>query len=109
MKTRIILAIALVFIIAFAIQIISRKKIKQSPLVTEPTLITEEKQAAYHIARWKYEADMIKDPVTGLVPYGMREKEIEFARTIPVRNSPGSFSRTSVQNKIGRASCREWK
>src|SRR5687768_2016819 len=98
MKTRIILAVALVFIIAFAVQIISRKNIQQSPLDSEPSLIAEEKQAAYHIARWKYEADMIKDPITGLVPYGMREKEIEFARTIPVRNSPGSFSRTSVQN-----------
>lgn len=98
MKTRTFLLITLVFIISFITHIISKENSQQNHVSKEPTLRVEEKQAAYHFARWKYEADMIKDPVTGTVPYGMREREIEFARTIPERNQAGFFSRNNIQN-----------
>ncbi len=58
----------------------------------------EIKQTAYHFLRWKYDADMIKDPITGKVPIGMREQEIEFAKTIPIRNTVFGNARTASQN-----------
>ncbi|TBR18580.1 MAG: T9SS type A sorting domain-containing protein [Chitinophagaceae bacterium] len=58
----------------------------------------EIKQSAYHLLRWKYDADMIKDPTTGEIPIGMREHEIEFAKTIPIRNLSNSVNRTASQN-----------
>lgn len=68
--------------------------------LSKPTsnTIEENKQSAYHFLRWKYDADLIKDPVTGEVPMGMREHEIEFAKTIPIRNLSNSVNRTASQN-----------
>ncbi|HLF47176.1 MAG TPA: T9SS type A sorting domain-containing protein [Chitinophagaceae bacterium] len=68
-------------------------------LAKEETLNgNEEKSAAYHYLRWKYEADMIRDPVTGAVPFGLREQEIEFSKTMPVRFASSPNNRTSVVN-----------
>src|SRR5436190_5698609 len=58
----------------------------------------EEHEAAYQYLRWKYEADMIKDPTTGEALFGLRDQEIEFARTIPQRNTPSGLARLTTQN-----------
>ncbi len=58
----------------------------------------EENEAAYQYLRWKYEADMIKDPTTGEALFGLRDQEIEFASTIPVRNTSSSVARLTTQN-----------
>jgi len=95
MKTRIIVSIAFVFFIALLIPFSFSKTVKKNIAGQEAT---EENEAAYTYLRWKYEADMIKDPVTGEVPVGMREREIEFAKTIPVRGSFFTSARTNIQN-----------
>ena len=58
----------------------------------------EENEAAYQYLRWKYEADMIKDPTTGEALFGLRDQEIEFARTIPERNTSPGTARLTIQN-----------
>ena len=58
----------------------------------------EEKEAAYQYLRWKYEADLIKDPTTGEARFGLRDQEIDFASTIPQRSASSSTSRLTIQN-----------
>src|SRR6186997_3022654 len=58
----------------------------------------EEHEAAYQYLRWKYEADMIKDPTTGEALFGLRDQEIEFASTIPGRNNSSGLARLTTQN-----------
>jgi hypothetical protein len=41
---------------------------------------------------------MIQDPTTGQPLFGLRYREIEFAKTIPVRTGYSPFARTSAQN-----------
>jgi hypothetical protein len=98
MKTRIFVSLILVWAVALLVQLIRTGAKKGKPVTPEPTFVTEEKQAAYQLARWKYDADMIKDPVTGEIPIGMREQEIEFAKTIPVRYTNSGVVRTVAQN-----------
>jgi hypothetical protein len=98
MKTRIIISTTLVFLIALLFQLFFRNTVSKYNSNQEPLLINEEKQASYQYLRWKYEADMIKDPVTGNVPMGMREQEIEFARKIPARYFSSASARTAIQN-----------
>ena len=98
MKTRAIISSILLFLVVLFVQLFN-SRIKHVYLITEELVSDkEEKSAAYHYLRWKYEADMIKDPVTGEVPFGMREREIEFAKTIPIRYGTSSNNRTSVLN-----------
>lgn len=47
----------------------------------------ENRSASYIDARYKYELDMLKDPATGKIPEGIFEKELEFAKTLPVKSS----------------------
>jgi len=98
MKIRMVIAALLVFLAAWVFPLLLQKKETNKPAAAELILPAGEKQAAYHYLRWKYEADMIKDPVTGQVPFGMREQEIEFSKTIPVRNISPGMARTAVQN-----------
>jgi hypothetical protein len=56
-----------------------------------------ENEAINHYMRWKYDADMIKDPTTGEV-LDLRDKEIEFAKTIPERLTSSPFARVHTQN-----------
>jgi hypothetical protein len=41
---------------------------------------------------------LIKDPTTGEALFGLRDQEIEFARTIPQRNAPSGLARLTNQN-----------
>ncbi len=47
----------------------------------------ESQNASYIEARQKYEYDMLKDPATGKIPDGIFEKEMQFAKTLPVRSA----------------------
>ena len=58
----------------------------------------EEKEAAYQYLRWKYEADMVKDPTTGQALFGLRYQEIEFTRNIPQRHTSSPMARLQTQN-----------
>jgi hypothetical protein len=49
-----------------------------------------EKEPAYFIeARARYEYDLLKDPRTGKIPEAIFEKELAFARRLPVRKDEG--------------------
>ena len=97
MKTKILIPVSLVFLISLTIQLLVKESNNKTYSANE-TISSEEEPSAYQYLRWKYEADMIRDPATGNVPFGMREQEIEFAKTIPVRTSSSLFSRTASQN-----------
>lgn len=45
----------------------------------------EEQEASFTEARMKYEFDLLKDPKTGKIPVGIFAKEIDFAKTLPVK------------------------
>src|SRR6188474_575202 len=97
MKRRVIVSIAVVFVVALGILMLTNRPAGKQELADEEEEI-EENEAAYHYMRWKYEADMIKDPTTGEALFGLRDREIEFARTIPERNGSSSTARLTVQN-----------
>ena len=85
---------ALVFVVALGFLLLVNKtggydKLSQDEFSKK----NEEKEAAYHYLRWKYEADMVKDPTTGEALFGLRDQEIEFARTIPQRNTSSPVAR----------------
>ena len=61
-------------------------------------LENEEQGASYQQYRWKYEADMIKDPATGKIPYHILEQELEFAGKMPVKENSGSSARINALN-----------
>ena len=100
MKTRIIISALIILIVAFLFRVSVRKTDRKNFSNEKSLFENEEQQAAYQYLRWKYDADMIKDPVTGEIPMGMRDQEIEFAKTIPVRStiSSSNNSRVLVQN-----------
>lgn len=44
---------------------------------------TKDEKAIFTKARAQYEYDLLKDPVTGKIPYGIHETEMAVARTLP--------------------------
>jgi len=53
--------------------------------------------AAFVEARARYEFDLVKDPRTGTIPEGIREKEMALARTLPEREG----SQPAVAARLG--------
>ncbi|HET6769194.1 MAG TPA: hypothetical protein VFH08_17410, partial [Chitinophagaceae bacterium] len=101
MKRRVIVSGALVFVVALGILMLTNKpggKQQGRRELAHGPKENEENPAAYHYLRWKYEADLIKDPTTGEALFGLRDREIAFARTIPQRNASSSVARLTVQN-----------
>ena len=100
MKYRVIGVAALLFVTAVGSYFVFTKS-KDKEITKEFEGLEEEEdkeqQAAFQYQRWKYEADMVRDPTTGEALFGLREQETEFARTIPERNSSSPFSRL-IQN-----------
>jgi hypothetical protein len=100
MKRKVIALVAFVFLIAtVSLLFTHRSKInlrgqKENEVYEE----NEENEAAYQYLRWKYEADMIKDPTTGEALFGLRDREIDFARTVPERFTSSPASRLTIQN-----------
>jgi len=96
MKIRVIVSVVLVFLVALGFQFLI-KKMDNRPQHSEEELISEN-EAAYHYMRWKYEADMIKDPSTGEALFGLRDQEVDFAKTIPERFISSLTARIQTQN-----------
>jgi hypothetical protein len=87
MKRRVIVPVALVFFVTLGFLLLVKKPAGKELSHDEFSEENEEHEAAYHYLRWKYEADMIKVPTTGEALFGLRDHEIEFAGTIPQRNT----------------------
>src|SRR6188472_3749768 len=102
MRLKAIVSLVVVFVIALGVQLSINRPGENRAIgkeIEEKNEEMEENEAAYQYLRWKYEADMIKDPTTGEALFGLRNQEVEFARTIPQRNtsSPG-LARLTTQN-----------
>ncbi|HEX6849652.1 MAG TPA: hypothetical protein VF144_21845, partial [Chitinophagaceae bacterium] len=101
MKTKVIVSVGLMLLVAAGvIYFFNRSTADRQELDSayEENEEFEEKEAAYQYLRWKYEADMIKDPTTGEALFGLRHQEIEFAGTIPERNTSSGVARLTAQN-----------
>jgi hypothetical protein len=98
MKVRVIASVAFLFLVAACAWFFIKKPVNKSMITGEPTEENEEKEALNHYLRWKYEADMIKDPGTGEALFGLRNQEIEFAKTFPQRFTSSPTSRVQIQN-----------
>ena len=101
MKIKVIASVVLVLLLALSFLLISREE--NTAILTNETEKEneeiEETEAAYQYLRWKYEADMIKDPATGKALFGLRDQEIDFARTIAQRSpSSSAVARVLAQN-----------
>ena len=97
MKIRVIVSVAVVFLVALGFRLLV-KKTSDKPQASVSKELVKENEAAYHYLRWKYEADMVKDPTTGEAKFGYRDQEIEFAKTIPERSVSSPTSRIQIQN-----------
>src|SRR6186997_1059086 len=99
MKIKVIASVGFILLIASGILLFLNRSFGDQPFRNEAQEENEENEAAYQYLRWKYEADMIKDPTTGEALFGLRNQEVEFARTIPQRNtSSPSLARLTTQN-----------
>jgi len=98
MKTRLIFSVLTVFVLTLVILIINNSKNSAVYQDRDSESEKDELPSAYTYYRWKYEADMIRDPVTGEVPFGLRDQEIALARQIPERTYAASNARTSISN-----------
>jgi len=100
MKRKVIASVAFIFLVAIiSFLSLNRSKLslraeKENELYEE----NEEDEATSQYMRWKYEADLIKDPTTGEALFGLRDKEIDFARTIPERTSSSYTARLTILN-----------
>src|SRR6476619_7063322 len=62
------------------------------------SLDENEVEASYSRERAKYEFDMLKDPKTGQIPRDIFEKELLFAKGLPVRENSGIQYRMDALN-----------
>jgi hypothetical protein len=101
MKIKVIVSVSFILLVVVGLLIFfDKSRGDQKPVneLYEENEENEEHEAAYQYLRWKYEADLIKDPTTGEALFGLRDQEIEFARTIPQRNTPSGLARLTNQN-----------
>ncbi|HEU5168563.1 MAG TPA: T9SS type A sorting domain-containing protein [Chitinophagaceae bacterium] len=98
MKIKVIVSVGLMLLIASGVLLYLNKSAADQELASESSEENEENEAAYQYLRWKYDADMIKDPTTGEALFGLRDQEIEFARKIPERNTSSGLARLTTQN-----------
>ncbi len=102
MKRKLVLAVAALLITGTGILVIIEKKYKRKKLsllsILSAEKENEEARAEFQYQRWKYEFDMIKDPVTGTVPLRIQEREMEFAAKIPSIGVEGNAARLTALN-----------
>ncbi|HET9745451.1 MAG TPA: T9SS type A sorting domain-containing protein [Chitinophagaceae bacterium] len=98
MKRKVIASVLFVSLVAVVSFLVLDKSRTARQETVEALEKIEEKEAAYHYQRWKYEADMIKDPTTGEALFGLRNQEINLARSIPQRSMSSPTSRLTIQN-----------
>src|SRR4029079_9274921 len=95
---KVIISVSLVLLVASGVLLFLNRSTSDQYLNNDATEENEENEASYQYLRWKYEADMIKDPTTGEALFGLRDQEIEFTRTIPQRIISSPASRLTIQN-----------
>src|SRR6186997_35945 len=98
MRIKVIASISCILLVASGILLFLNRSTGDQRLNNESSDENEENEAAYQYLRWKYEADMIKDPTTGEALFGLRDHEIELARTIPERHTSSAIARLQTQN-----------
>jgi hypothetical protein len=91
MKRKLFLWLAGSLVFSFVSVIVIKKILKEQREEESEELYeeeeNEEKEATFIEARARYEFDLLKDPETGKIPAGIFEKEIAYAKTLPVRGS----------------------
>lgn len=95
---KVIVSVSIILLVASGVLIFLTRSNGDRPDNSEVFEENEETEAAYQYLRWKYEADMIKDPTTGEALFGLRDQEIEFAGTIPERHTSSPTARLQTQN-----------
>ena len=98
MKRKVIVSVSFLLLVASGVLLFLNRSTDGRHLSNEELEENEENEAAYQYLRWKYEADMIKDPTTGEALFGLRDQEIEFTRTIPERHTSSPIARLQTQN-----------
>ena len=98
MRIKVIASVSCILLIASVVLLFLNRSTGDQRLNNEAFEENEENEAAYQYLRWKYEADMIKDPTTGEALFGLRDQEIEFTRTIPERHTSSPIARLQSQN-----------
>jgi len=98
MRIKVIAFVSCILLVAAGILLFLNRSTGDQRLNNESSDENEENEAAYQYLRWKYEADMIKDPTTGEALFGLRDQEIELARTIPERHTSSAIARLQAQN-----------
>lgn len=73
--------LSIVVVIFFFMVSIEQRATHPRPLLTKHSLGTKEDPHA----RWRYEFEMLRDPKTGSIPPGIRQKELAFAASFPSR------------------------
>lgn len=59
---------------------------------------SREEKAFFTKERFQYEYDLLKDPITGKIPYGIRDKELAFAKKLPAKEYDRGFGILSGTN-----------
>ena len=99
MKIKVIVCFIIVLLAAAGIYFFTRSSMNRHAISADAdTEDIEENEALHHYLRWKYEADMIKDPTTGEAMFGLRYQEVDFAAAIPQRNTSSPLARVNAQN-----------
>jgi hypothetical protein len=98
MKRKVIVSASFILLVVSGILLFLNRSTSDLHLNNKASGENEEHEAAYQYLRWKYEADMIKDPTTGEALFGLRDQEIEFARSIPERHTSSPIARLTTQN-----------
>jgi hypothetical protein len=95
MKTFLYSVLAVVVLFSFIVFYPDANPLK---LVAAKGMDEREVEASYAGQRARYEFDMLKDPVTGQIPQNIFEKELAFARNLPVREAGGIQYRMDALN-----------
>ncbi|SHE74634.1 T9SS type A sorting domain-containing protein [Flavisolibacter ginsengisoli] len=93
--------ISVLTILLLVILCLPHPRSKQSKIAGIMDMGEEEVEASYAGERARYEFDMLKDPITGLIPQNIHEKELLFAKGLPVREATGiQFRMDALNNYI---------
>lgn len=96
MKKNLLVVLVMALIFSVPTYFLARSDKQQKAYTEDRKEENEEEEKTdrtrFHEQRMKYEFDMLKDPKTGKIPYGIRELERAFARTLPVRGEDMSLS-----------------
>ena len=98
MKRKVIVSVSFILLVATGVLFFLTRTSGDRHFEAKSAEEMEENEAAYQYLRWKYEADLVKDPTTGEAMFGLRHQEVEFASKIPERNTSQGLARVTAQN-----------